>query len=393
MMRRLQRRRARRPWAYSASRRARVAALLVVAVVVTVTGLLAAPGAVVKLTSPKAGARVSGEIEVAATVKTSANVSYVIFGVDGERPCSTNSSPYRFRLDTTMLPDGVHRVFAEAYDDFGLIASSKAITIVVKNNSGPVEVAGELAAAPQPVAKKAAQTRVASKPTSPRAQAAAKATVRPATSVAAHPTVFPSPRTVAAAEGSAAPSQTAALLLGGGPAPEPSRVADARASKLAAAAEPAAAGYRGSAAGIMSGLPAMRARAEVATPRAHTIVVNGEPVAFDIGPVVKDGRLQAGFRALFGHTGARVCWVSEKKTARSVGDSLIVEVPVGSRVATVNGAAVDMGTEAVIMQGRTIVPLRFFAAATGSTLYWDSSTRVASVGAGRREVARSASPG
>jgi hypothetical protein len=362
-------------------RRVCVAAVLVVAMMLTVTGLLGAPGAVVKLTSPKAGARVSGEIELAAAVKASAKVSYVIFGVDGDRPYSTNSSPYRFRLDTAMLPDGVHRVFAEAYDDFGLIGSSKAITIVVKNTSGIV------------VAKKAAAERVASKPPAARAQAGAKAPIPPATNVAAHPATFPGPRTVASVDEATARSLASPTALGGGPAPEPSRVADARASGLAQARELVAGGYRGSAVGVVSTLPAARTAAEAAMPRAHTIVLNGEVVAFDVSPMIKDGRLQAGFRALFTQTRARVFWIAERRTARSVTETLTVEVPVGSRVASVNGAAVDMGATAEIREGRTMIPIRFFAAATGSALSWDSKTRVAALKAGRREVARSGSSG
>ncbi len=109
-------------------RRSKVAAVLIAVMAVSVTGLFGATGASVKITSPKSGARVSGEITVSTSVKAS-SVAYLILVVDGERPCVTNSRPYRFNLDTRMLADGPHKISVEAYDSFGMIASSRAITI------------------------------------------------------------------------------------------------------------------------------------------------------------------------------------------------------------------------------------------------------------------------
>ncbi len=54
-------------------------------------------------------------------------------------------------------------------------------------------------------------------------------------------------------------------------------------------------------------------------------------------------------------------------------------MPIGSRIATVNGRHVDMGAVATIKNGRTVVPLRFFAQVTGSSVSWDARARIASV--------------
>ena len=344
-----------------------VAAALIVAMTLSVTGLFGAASATVRITSPRAGAKVSGEIEIAAAVKTSANVSYVIFGVDGDRPYSSNSSPYRFALDTTALPDGVHRVFAEAYDNYGLIAASKTITIVVKNGSGaPV------------VAKKAAPTRMAEKP-APKRQVAAKPSA-PASTVPAHRAALPAPETVTVAEPAASEAVASPTRAGAGPAPEPGR---------AVASSPEPSSRVSALAGSDRSGPAVSAQLSAPSgPRGHTIVLNGQVVAFDVAPTVRDGRLQAGFRALFTESGARVSWVSKTRTARGVSEALVVEVPIGSRMAKVNGQAVDMGSEATITSGRTIVPVRFFASVTGSALQWDSRTRVATLGARTQAVAK-----
>jgi hypothetical protein len=118
------------------------------------------------------------------------------------------------------------------------------------------------------------------------------------------------------------------------------------------------------------------------------VVLNGRVVAFDVTPTVQNGRMLAGFRSLFTNTGARVSWIAESRTARSVSGGLTVEIPIGSTIAKVNATTVDMGMPATIEQGRTIVPLRFFAEVTGASLHWDKRTRTAMLDTRTRAVAK-----
>lgn len=327
-----------------------ISGAVIAAMLLSITGLFGAPGARVQITSPASGAVVSGVIEVRASV-SGASVGYIILGVDEARPYSSNSTPCTFELDTTTLTDGAHRLFAEAYDNFGLIASSKAVTIRVKNGQ----------AAPAPAAAPPA-ARVAAKPApaAPKAKVAAKP---PAKAVAA-----PAP---------AEPKQVAAVPqapAARGPVPEPTPV------KVAEARPKAASTPSAEAARERTAPPVMVATAPpVRQVRGHTVVLNGRPVEFDVAPYVSNGRMHAGFRAMFEQAGSVVSWTPETRTARSVAGALTVEVVPGSRVASVNGADVDMGTAMVIQDGRTIVPVRFFARVTGSRLNWDSQTQTASL--------------
>ncbi len=333
-----------------------VAALLVVAMLGTITALLGAPGARVRITSPAAGARVKGEIEVSAAVSGSDSISYAILAVDEGRPCSTNSPPYVFRLDTRELADGAHRIFVEAYDRYGLVGSSKVMTIYVRNGSAPAVQAS-----------KPSLPRVASKPP---AQAPARMSAAPAPGARAK-TVS----SLAPVEATSSVGPSAAVR---GPRPEPVRLA---AEPALAAARPSAPVTRESGrltAGALSQTPPVPAQ-RAATPRGHTVVLNGRPVSFDVAPQIVDGRMRAGFRAVFEAVGAAVSWSPQGRTARGVREGLEVEVCVGRRLAKVNGEQVEMALPAVIQQGRTIIPLRFFADATGSALYWDSETRIASI--------------
>jgi hypothetical protein len=70
-----------------------------------------------------------------------------------------------------------------------------------------------------------------------------------------------------------------------------------------------------------------------------------------------------------------------------VSEGLRVEIPIGSRIARVNGQPVDLGATAIIMEGRTIVPVRFFASSTDCAVGWDSRTQVARLQTQTRMIA------
>lgn len=296
--------------------------------------VLFSAGDAVRISLPAHDARVSGIIEVRAEVRTSAPVAYVLLVVDGRRPASTNSLPTTFQLDTRELSDGPHVVSVEAYANFDMIAASKAITIHVNNQT-----------APQAVAK---QQRT------PKTAAAASA--------------LNASRTVESAPLVSTDRMTELMGAKRGPAREPSPtesfVPEASQDRDMAEAADAVPSH---------GMP--------------MVMLNGGPLVADVAPTLVKGRMHTGFRALFTATGARIEWLADQRIARCVTDSLVVEVPIGSRIATVNGRHVDMGAVATIKNGRTVVPLRFFAQVTGSRVSWDAGTRVASVQTPSRAVA------
>jgi hypothetical protein len=343
-----------------------IAGVLVLAMVLAVTGLLGAAGAAVRLTSPKSGAKVSGVITVQASVKADAKVSYVILAVDDDRPQSSNSAPYSFELDTRALSDGAHRIFVEAYDKYGLVGSSAVITIYVRNNTSSAQQV-----------RKPAETRIAARPAAPTKTAQAPA-APPARSAAPAEGLARAQVAAAPATGEKAASLSP-MMSARGPVSAPTHaaseveIAASYPSSIAASSDRA--GVAAAPVGSRPPVPQMAAPAL----RAHTVVLNGRPVLFDVSPRLANGRLEAGFRSMFESQGAKVTWHPETRTARSVSGALTVEVPIGQTVARVNGAPVEMGSQASIIQGRTMVPVRFFASVVGAGLYWDSETRTALV--------------
>jgi len=89
----------------------------------------------VTLTSPAAGATVSGTTNLTATV-SGMNAAYVDFFVDGKAVGSVTSSPFTLAWDSTSVTNGTHTIAASAFDASGAKTDSVAVTITVSNNGG-----------------------------------------------------------------------------------------------------------------------------------------------------------------------------------------------------------------------------------------------------------------
>jgi len=354
-----------------------IAGVLVLAMVVSLTGLLGAAATSIRIAYPSAGAKVSGVVRIQSSVRTDERVSYVILGVDEDRPQSSNSAPYAFQLDTRELTDGPHRIFVEAYDRYGLVGSSSVVTIYVRNGSSSA----------MQVKKQPATQVAAAKPAAPAVKTAKAPSGPPVRATASG---AGSARTTASPADAEDTPAVSPMMYGRGPLPAPTHAAAETAiaaTRPGAAAAPARAGVASGPIGSAPPMPQIASENAAGRMHGHTVVLNGRAVEFDVAPRIVGGRMQVAFRSIFESEGAQVGWDAESKTAKSVKGALRVEVPIGTRVARVNGLDVDMGAAASITKGRTIVPIRFFGEAVGAAVYWDGMTRTAVVRTTERTIA------
>lgn len=112
------------------------------------------------------------------------------------------------------------------------------------------------------------------------------------------------------------------------------------------------------------------------------VLLNGRPLAFDVPPVLEQGRTLVPFRAIGEALGVTVSWDNARRAVSAVRGSLVVELVVGSRTATVGAQTVTLDVPAVIRQGRTLVPLRFFSQAFGAQVGWNEATRTVTITTG-----------
>jgi hypothetical protein len=94
------------------------------------------------VTSPAAGATVSGTLNVTATASDNVGVTRVEILVDGGIAATLTSSPYTFSWNTTALSNGSHTLQSRAYDAAGNPGQSALVSVTVNNGtpSGPTEI-------------------------------------------------------------------------------------------------------------------------------------------------------------------------------------------------------------------------------------------------------------
>ena len=112
--------------------------------------------------------------------------------------------------------------------------------------------------------------------------------------------------------------------------------------------------------------------------------VDGNPSTLDSSPIIKNGRTLVPIRAIIEALGGTVDWDgTTRKATVTLGDTPL-ELWIGKSSATVNGITmpIDSSNAKVvpeIINGRTMLPLRFVSENLGATVGWDQSTQTITI--------------
>lgn len=101
------------------------------------------------------------------------------------------------------------------------------------------------------------------------------------------------------------------------------------------------------------------------------VILDGSPITFDVKPYVTEGTTLIPLRAIFEALGATVEWDEETKTVTSQKEDKTVKLSIDSKTMYVNDNAVELAYPAVIINERTLVPLRAISEAYGCLVGWD----------------------
>ena len=107
------------------------------------------------------------------------------------------------------------------------------------------------------------------------------------------------------------------------------------------------------------------------------VVIDGKLMAFDVPPQIVNGRTMVPLRVIFEEMGAILAWDGNAQTVIAAKGDTVVVLTVGSVSPTVNGNFVTIDQPAIIVDGRTLAPLRFVAEAFGGTVEWDEASHTA----------------
>ena len=103
--------------------------------------------------------------------------------------------------------------------------------------------------------------------------------------------------------------------------------------------------------------------------------LNGTALVMDVPPVLKEGRALVPFRAIGEALTAEVDWDgSARKVTLTLGDKT-VQLFIGNKTAYVNGKAITLDVPAMLVEDRTMVPLRFISESLGASVQWSGELR------------------
>lgn len=109
------------------------------------------------------------------------------------------------------------------------------------------------------------------------------------------------------------------------------------------------------------------------------VIVNDNVLVFDVNPTVIEGRTVLPVGTIFKALGLEVNWDSATKTVTGTNSQVVIKLQIDQVLATVNGKEVTLEVPATVINGRTMVPARFVAEATGAVVGWNATTKTISI--------------
>ncbi len=100
------------------------------------------------------------------------------------------------------------------------------------------------------------------------------------------------------------------------------------------------------------------------------VLLDGLPVAFDVPPVIQNGRTLVPFRAIAEALNVPVSWEAATRTVKATDGRITVLLQVDSPVAWIDDRQFILEVPPQIIDGRTLVPLRFLGEALNCKVEW-----------------------
>lgn len=112
------------------------------------------------------------------------------------------------------------------------------------------------------------------------------------------------------------------------------------------------------------------------------MTVNGETVPIDdegTAPLIVSDRTLVPVRAIMESLGGSVSWDGDTKTASISYNSSTIELTIDNTTAFIDGSEYTLDSPATIINGRTMLPIRFVSEGLGFSVDWDSSSKTITI--------------
>ena len=112
-----------------------------------------------------------------------------------------------------------------------------------------------------------------------------------------------------------------------------------------------------------------------------TVMLNGQAMDFDVAPIIQNDRVLVPMRAIFEELHCSVDYtdIDGKQIITAKNDGNTISLEIGSNEMTVNDEKVSLDTVPVIIDDRTLVPLRAVSEALDCNVDWDGDTKTVAI--------------
>ncbi|MBO7743364.1 C40 family peptidase [Paenibacillus sp. MWE-103] len=124
----------------------------------------------------------------------------------------------------------------------------------------------------------------------------------------------------------------------------------------------------------------------VQTHRAHaepeqppSLLLDGRPLAFAAQPVIENGVSYVPVRPIFEAEGAKVSWDEQTRSVTATKADTLITYRLGDSMAYKNGEKQPLATPGKLMNGFSMVPLRFVSELLGNVVQWHAYDRSISI--------------
>jgi hypothetical protein len=110
-----------------------------------------------------------------------------------------------------------------------------------------------------------------------------------------------------------------------------------------------------------------------------SVILKGKVISFDQPPIIIDGRTLVPLRAIFEALGATVDWNGKTQTVTSTRENISVSLTINSKIMTKNGKEITLDVPAQLISDRTLVPVRAIAEAFNCNVNWNGDTQTVTI--------------
>lgn len=107
--------------------------------------------------------------------------------------------------------------------------------------------------------------------------------------------------------------------------------------------------------------------------------LNGKTLSFEVPPMIINERTMVPFRKILEELGAQVDYQADGQYITATGGDTVIKMQVGSVKAEVNGVETTLDAAPVIVDGSTLVPVRFISESLSAKVDWNNDTRTVSI--------------